>query len=114
MASVGKCNIKNLKLSKKSQNAVKEIHDIMYYGKVFASAVAVTPVIQIFMSPSISGGATETAISIREYDWDSYSKAMTGIPDMVKNQIRNVSEPLTWFTSGKEGEFWRCVTDASI
>lgn len=40
-----------------------------------SAALVVTLVIQIFM-PSISGREAETAISIREYDWASYSQAM--------------------------------------
>lgn len=114
MANIGNCSIRNLKLSNKSQQAVKEVHDIMYYGNVFTVAMASIPVVQVFLSPSVTSKPVETAINITEYDWDTYADAMSGIPDMVKNQIRNVSEPMTWYTSGEEGEFWRCVTNASI
>ncbi|WNJ98043.1 hypothetical protein RND59_18175 [Vibrio ruber] len=114
MAKLGYCEIDNLKLSRQSKGAVFEIHDIMYHANLFSTAMGSIPFVQIFMSPSITSSPLETGINIREYDWQTFGDAMGSVPKIVRYRIRSVAEPMSWYTGGKEGEFWRCISEAAL
>ncbi|SIO95917.1 hypothetical protein [Vibrio spartinae] len=40
--------------------------------------------------------------------------AMSAVPKIVRYKIRSVAEPMSWYTGGKEGEFWRYISEAAL
>lgn len=114
MANIGFCSIGPTKLSSKSRRGIEEIRSIIEQGNLFATALASIPIYQIFMTPSVTKSAFETGVTIREYDWELFADALGTAPKLVRSQIYRVAEPLTWYTSGKEQEFWRCVSDSAL
>lgn len=113
MEKVGYCEIKGFKLSRKSRQAVSDIRNIMKQGNLFTSAVSTVPLFQIFASPSITNSAFEMGITIREYDWEMFGRAMNSSTKIVRGAIFKVAYQQEIFTYGKEQEFWRCVSEAS-
>ncbi|WP_019276869.1 hypothetical protein [Vibrio coralliilyticus] len=114
MATLGNCYIGTTKLTQKSKRAVAEIRGIMESGSWFSAALASVPVYQIFFSPGVTKSAFETGINIREYDWEQYANSMGAAPKVVRDRIRKTAEPMTWYTSGNENKFWRCVSEAAL
>ncbi|MGF1748371.1 hypothetical protein [Vibrio cionasavignyae] len=114
MASLGYCKISDLKISANSKRAIGEVRDLIDHGILLSGAIAATPLYNIFMTPSVTGGAAETMVTIREYDWELFGNALSATSKVTKNRILNVAEPMTWQTSGKEQSFWRCVSEAAL
>ncbi|WP_075519005.1 hypothetical protein [Moritella viscosa] len=114
MAKLGFCRISNLKLSLKSKRAVSDVKSIIDGGNLLSSALSVTPIAQIFMSPSVTGSLAETGITIAEYDWNAFASAMRATSQVTRERIRNIAEPQTWYTTGSEQKFWRCVSEAAL
>ncbi|EEX31057.1 hypothetical protein VIC_004002 [Vibrio coralliilyticus ATCC BAA-450] len=56
----------------------------------------------------------ETLISIAGYDWVEFSEVLSSVNSIVKNRINGIAEPLSWRTHEEEGEFWRCVSRATL
>lgn len=110
MAKLGYCKIDNLKLSIKSRSSVHSVKELMQSGGLFSGVVAMLPVIQVFNA----GSPLETAITIREYDWDEFEEAMHATAKITRKRIYIVAEPMTWQTTGQEQKFWRCVSDATF
>ncbi len=114
MAKIGFCRISNLKLSLKSKRAVSDVRSIMDSGNLLSSALSLTPIAQIFMSPSVTGSLAETGVTIAEYDWDAFASAMGATSKITRKKIRDIAEPQSWYTTGSEGKFWRCVSEAAL
>lgn len=111
MAELGYCSINNLKLSSESQQAVAEIKDIMESGNMLAYSVGAVPLFDLFLGKQ---KPAETLINVASYDWVEFSKVMTSVNSIVKNRINGIAEPLSWKTHGEEGEFWRCLSRATL
>ena len=114
MATLGNCYVGKTKLTLKSKRAINEIRSVMESGNWFSSALAAVPVYQIFFSPGVTKSAFETGINIREHDWEQYASSMGSAPKIVRDRIRKTAEPMTWYTSGNENKFWRCVSEAAL
>ncbi|MDO6545478.1 hypothetical protein [Photobacterium sanguinicancri] len=113
MAKLGYCEINGINLSRRSRKAVSDVKEIMRNGNIFSTAVSTIPLFQIFASPSITTTVVETGITIREYHWDLFARAMNSAAPIVRNQIFKVAYEQEIFTYGKEREFCRCVSEAS-
>lgn len=50
-------------------------------------AIASTPLYQIFFSPSVTGKAVETMITIREYDWEIFGEAMMSVSKISRDRV---------------------------
>ncbi|MUK92082.1 hypothetical protein GNP80_06465 [Aliivibrio fischeri] len=109
MAKLGYCKIDNLYLSVKSKHAYNEIKDVMQSANLLSGTLAFVPVIQVFAS----GSPFETAVTIREYDWEEFAEVMGSVPPITKERIRYYAEQMTWVTKGDEYIFWRCVNEAA-
>ncbi|MDC5824329.1 hypothetical protein OPW36_06285 [Vibrio europaeus] len=111
MAELGYCSINNLQLSSESLDAVAEIKDIMEDGNMLAYSVGAVPLFDLFLGKQ---KPAETLISIAGYDWVEFSEVLSSVNSIVKNRINGIAEPLSWKTHGEEGEFWRCVSRATL
>lgn len=112
---IGYCQIDSLILSSKSRRAVEEVRDIMAHGDLFSIAVASVPVYQIFFgTPSIRNAAFESGLSIREYDWEEWGKAMVGTNAIVKKKVADTAFEAVLSTNGKEQAFWKCVYESAL
>ncbi|MDA9558222.1 hypothetical protein N9R79_12145 [Vibrio sp.] len=108
---LGHCTVSNIKLSSKSQQAIKDIRSIMEKHQIFTLALGVVPVFDIFLDKAFP---MERVFSIGGYDWVQFAKVVNSAGRITKNRIRNISEPMTWVTSGSEQEFWSCISDSSL
>lgn len=50
--------------------------------------------------------------NIAQHDWIQFADAMSGIPDIVRRDITNISENQAIMTTGDEKVFWRCMYNA--
>jgi hypothetical protein len=113
MEKIGYCEIKGFKLSRKSKKAVSDIRSIMKQGNLFTSTVSTVPLFQIFASPSVTSSPFEMGITITEYDWEMFGRAMTSATRIVRGEIFKIAYKQEIFTNGNEQKFWRCVSEAS-
>ncbi|MDC5708433.1 hypothetical protein [Vibrio europaeus] len=113
MAKLGMCSIYSFKLSPKSKRAVSDIKSILDSGQLLQGVLAATPFYNIFASPSVTKSPFEKLITIREHDWDTFVKAMSGAHLHTRNQVFMIANEREVFTYGDEQKFWSCVSNAS-
>lgn len=111
MTDIGYCSINKLRFSGRSLDAVQEIKEIMEGGNMMTYAVGAVPLFDLFLGKE---NAANRLINIAAYDWVEFSRVLTSVNAIVKERIHNIAEPLTWQIHGEEGEFWRCVSRASL
>lgn len=113
MARLGYCDISNLKLSVKSKRAVSDIKSVMESGNLLNGVLAGTPFYSIFGTPGVTKSAFETFASIREHDWETFGKAMSGASRYTRSHIFKIAYEQEIYTYGEERKFWNCVSEAS-
>ncbi|ANW26795.1 hypothetical protein BA953_21900 [Vibrio coralliilyticus] len=113
MARFGKCQISNLKLKPSSKRAIRDIKEIINTGTLLSGALAATPFYQIFGTPSVTSSPVETLITIREHDWDTFIKVMSGAEKYTRNKVFMVAYDQEIFTYGDEKKFWNCISEAT-
>ncbi|BCL69570.1 hypothetical protein VINI7043_21746 [Vibrio nigripulchritudo ATCC 27043] len=110
MATIGKCNINNLMLSRESLKAVDDIKFILEQSNYALLVMGTIPLLDLFLDKGKTAGKL---ISIAAYDWVEFGNVLMKTNAITRNRIRLVAEPMTWRKSGREGDFWRCVSDAT-
>jgi hypothetical protein len=113
MASVGVCEISNMQLSRRSKRDISDIKSIMDSGNLLAGALAATPFYFIFGTPGVTNSVFETAVSIRDHDWDTFGTAMMGSSSYTRNAILKIAMEREIFTYGEEQKFWGCIVELS-
>jgi len=113
VATIGICEISNLKLSRTSRRAVSNISSVISSGNLLSGALAATPFYYIFGSPSVTTSPFEKMISIRETDWNTFGKAMMASSQFTRNKVFNIALERELYTNGTERRFWSCVVEIS-
>lgn len=111
MAKLGYCSINNLKLSRSSVEAVKEIQFVAEQSNYLLIALGSVPILDIFLDRA---NPAERLISIGGYDWVEFSRVLQGAGKTTRERIRQIATMEALYSHGEEGEFWRCVADASL
>lgn len=111
MAKLGYCSINNLKLSRRSIEAVKDIKHIAEQSNYLIAALGSVPMLDIFLDRA---NPAEKILSIGAYDWMEFSRVFQGAGKVTKEKIRQVATMEAMYSHGEEGEFWRCVADAAL
>ena len=111
MARLGYCQINDLKLSSESLDAIEEIRYIFKQSNYANIAIGVIPLFDLFLDRSRT---TEKLISIAAYDWQEFGNVLMKLNKVTRDRVRLIAEPLTWSFNGDEGDFWRCISDATL
>lgn len=111
LAKLGYCSINNLKLSSRSKDALKEIQYVAEQSNYLVIALGSVPILDIFLGRS---HAADKLINIAGYDWVEFSRVVQGAGKTTKERIRKIATIEALYSHGEEGEFWRCVADASL
>ncbi|CAM3797869.1 hypothetical protein VA7868_04573 [Vibrio aerogenes CECT 7868] len=78
---------------------------------MMAYSVGAVPLFNLFLDKE---SAPVRMISIGGYDWVEFARVLKSVNSIIKDRIHYVAEPLIWQMNGDEGEFWRCVSGASL
>lgn len=113
MSKLGYCTIPTMELAQDSQDAINKIREIVQNGNKLAGLSAAIPLYQIFFSPAVTGKPIEVLVTIREYDWGPFSKAMNAMNPIVRKLVYKTAYERQLFGPAKERNFWRCVSDAA-
>lgn len=111
MVKLGHCSINNLKLSSQSLNAVNEVKYVVEQSNYLVMALGSTPILDLF---SERAPPANVMIDIAGYDWIEFSNVLQGAHQITRERIRQIATLQAVYTHGDEGEFWRCVADASL
>lgn len=110
MAKVWQCEIRNLQLSKEGLKALNDIRYILKQANYGLYVLGTVPLLDLFLD---KGRTSEKLISVASYDWLEFESVISNFNVLTKKEIRDIAEPLTWKKYGKEGDFWRCISDAT-
>lgn len=101
-------DIKGLKFSPNSRKALAEIKRKKGLADTLAMALAAGVFINIFAGSN----ALTSSYNIHEADWQEWSMAMRGIPDILRKEIWNIAGLAALDNPfGDENKFWRALTD---
>ncbi|KKC98799.1 hypothetical protein [Photobacterium halotolerans] len=113
MAKLGMCDINNFKLGPKSKRAISDIREVIDQGNLLAGVLAATPFYYIFGTPSVTTSPFEKLITVRDHDWSTFAKAMSGAGKTTRNRVFMIAYEQEIFTTGDEQRFWNCVSEAA-
>lgn len=104
-----KCpEIKELKFSLRSKQAITEIKRKKELANVLTGALGAATVFNIFASH----GALKSSYDIYGADWKLFSQAMSSIPEILRKEIWKIAgEAALDHPFGSEHKFWEAVAD---
>ena len=107
MINIAQCEFDSDRLSVSGIKALKEIIDIVDRANLLAKVVSIIPFFDIFL-----GGKTHKKLTnVASYDWEEFSKVMQSVSNINRVKIYNIATEQWLESSGKEYEFWRCVSE---
>lgn len=104
------CDIKGIRFSPQSIQALERIDSRVKLGNLLAGTISMSPLIEIFLKPN---SATGYAQDIYEYHWDEFGQAMGSINHILKYRVWEEANTAAMYTSGEEREFWKCVIEVT-
>lgn len=104
------CIINGITFGYGSQEGFKKVQAIYNRGNFLRFALSGGVVADLFFN----NAPLSAAYSISRHDFDTFARAVDGVPDIVKNRVRLVSGDLMAHDRlhYKEKEFWMCIFHA--
>ncbi|CAM3704672.1 hypothetical protein VA7868_01501 [Vibrio aerogenes CECT 7868] len=107
------CAIRDYRPSTRTIAAIKEINNTVKMSKYLAGVISITPVFAIFAGRGpIEAGAISSGYNLYNYNWNDFSDALSGIPDIERRTIETIALNESMYQMGKDYEFWKCVYNA--
>ncbi len=106
-----RCRIKELRLSGRSRYALELIDNKVDLANLLSAFMVTSPILEIFRG---RGSITKVTQDIYEYHWDEFGSALGSINPILRKQVYNIAAQEELFSSGKERDFWKCVSDAAL
>ena len=111
MSLIERCNIEGLSFSSRSRDALKIIDHKVNLANYLAGFMVVSPLIEIFKTNG--GSVAQVVEDVHGYHWDEFSDALGSINPVLRRQVYMIAAQEELFTSGKERDFWKCVSAAA-
>lgn len=101
-------DIKGLKFSLKSREALADIKRVKELADTLAMGLAASTFINIFAGSN----ALMSSYNIASTDWKTWSLAMRGIPEILRERIRNIAGQAAYDNPfGTENKFWSAIAE---
>jgi len=101
-------DIKGLKFSPKSREALADIKRVKELADTLAMALAAGVFINIFAGSN----ALTSSYNIRETDWKTWSQAMASIDKTLRKRIRDIAGLAAYDNPfGAENKFWSAIAE---
>lgn len=108
------CQIKGFKPGVRTKEGIERINNIIDMSSVLESFVISIPIFQVF-----SGRETLPLISyasigynVETYEWQLFADSVKGINSIKRRRLENIADEIALYSTGKEYEFWRCISNA--
>lgn len=108
------CNIGAFTPSSRTQDAIKDMNNVIDMSSVLSAIVTMVPLFQIFAGKkSFLGVATASAsYNIHTGEWKTFADAVNGVELVKKDRLRFIATQAELYSVGEERKFWRCVSNA--
>jgi len=108
------CDISGFKPSRRTQDAIKEMNEVVEMSSYLDKAIRLVPFYHIFAGrKSYTGVSTANAgWNASTYEWKLFSEAIRSVDSIQRRRLENIALTTAGLSMGKEKEFWTCIYNA--